>query len=81
MISGLLIVYALIIMIAPQLFSSIQTPVAQPSRQDFRAVLLGDGDLWENEKLVSLFNTIYNTVNTDLQNWADNTLAPYVSSA
>ena len=51
MISGLLIVYALIIMIAPQLFSSIQT-------------------LWP----------IYNTVNTDLQNWANNTLAPYVSS-
>ena len=29
---------------------------------------------------MSLFNTIYNTVNTDLQNWANNTLAPYVSS-
>ena len=80
MISGLLIVYALIIMIAPQLFSSIQTLWLSLPDKISALYAWAMATFGENEKLVSLFNTIYNTVNTDLQNWADNTLAPYVSS-
>lgn len=80
MISGLLIVYALIIMIAPQLFSSIQTLWLGLPDKISALYAWAMATFGENEKLVSLFNTIYNTVNTDLQNWADNTLAPYVSS-
>lgn len=80
MISGLLIVYALIIMIAPQLFSSIQTLWLSLPDKISALYAWAMATFGENEKLVSLFNTVYNTVNTDLQNWADNTLAPYVSS-
>ena len=80
MISGLLIVYALIIMIAPQLFSSIQTLWLSLPDKISALYAWAMATFGENEKLVSVFNTIYNTVNTDLQNWADNTLAPYVSS-
>ena len=80
MISGLLIVYALIIMIAPQLFSSIQTLWLSLPDKISKLYSWAMATFGENEKLVSLFNTVYNTVNTDLQNWADNTLAPYVSS-
>ena len=80
MISGILIVYALIIMIAPQLFSSIQTLWLSLPDKISKLYAWAMATFGENEKLVSLFNTIYNTVNTDLQNWADNTLAPYVSS-
>jgi len=80
MISGLLIVYALIIMIAPQLFSSIQTLWLSLPDKISALYAWAMATFGENEKLVSLFNTIYNTVNTDLQNWANNTLAPYVSS-
>ena len=80
MISGLLIVYALIIMIAPQLFSSIQTLWISLPDKISKLYSWAMATFGENEKLVSLFNTVYNTVNTDLQNWADNTLAPYVSS-
>ena len=80
MISGILIVYALIIMIAPQLFSSIQTLWLSLPDKISALYAWAMATFGENEKLVSLFNTIYNTVNTDLQNWADNTLAPYVSS-
>ena len=80
MISGILIVYALIIMIAPQLFSSIQTLWLSLPDKISALYAWAMATFGENEKLVSLFNTIYNTVNTDLQNWANNTLAPYVSS-
>ena len=80
MISGLLIVYALIIMIAPQLFSSIQTLWLSLPDKISALYAWAMATFGENEKLVSLFNTVYNTVNTDLQNWANNTLAPYVSS-
>ena len=80
MISGILIVYALIIMIAPQLFSSIQTLWLSLPDKISKLYAWAMATFGENEKLVSLFNTVYNTVNTDLQNWADNTLAPYVSS-
>lgn len=80
MISGILIVYALIIMIAPQLFSSIQTLWLSLPDKISKLYSWAMATFGENEKLVSLFNTVYNTVNTDLQNWADNTLAPYVSS-
>ena len=80
MISGILIVYALIIMIAPQLFSSIQTLWLSLPDKISALYAWAMATFGENEKLVSLFNTVYNTVNTDLQNWADNTLAPYVSS-
>ena len=80
MISGILIVYALIIMIAPQLFSSIQTLWLSLPDKISKLYAWAMATFGENEKLVSLFNTIYNTVNTDLQNWANNTLAPYVSS-
>ena len=80
MISGLLIVYALIIMIAPQLFSSIQTLWLSLPDKISALYAWAMATFGENEKLVSLFNTIYNTVNADLQNWANNTLAPYVSS-
>lgn len=54
--------------------------VAQPSDKISALYAWAMATFGENEKLVSLFNTVYNTVNTDLQNWADNTLAPYVSS-
>ena len=69
-----------IIMIAPQLFSSIQTLWLSLPDKISALYAWAMATFGENEKLVSLFNTVYNTVNTDLQNWADNTLAPYVSS-
>ena len=49
MISGLLIVYALIIMIAPQLFSSIQTLWLSLPDKISALYSLGDGDVFGGE--------------------------------
>lgn len=80
LVSGVLIVYAMIIMIAPQLFESVRNlwlslPGKMAQLYSWAVATFG-----ENERLVSLFNTIYNTVNTELQNWTNNTLEPYISS-
>ena len=80
LISGILIVYALIIMIAPQLYKSLSALwVSLPGKlaQFYNWAVATFG---ENEQLVSLFNTLYSTVNTELQNWTNNTLEPYISS-
>ncbi|MDD5863258.1 MAG: AI-2E family transporter [Firmicutes bacterium] len=80
LLSGLLIVYALIIMIAPQLFESIRTLWLSLPGKISQLYAWAVATFGENERLVSLFNTIYNTVNTELQNWTNNTLEPYISS-
>jgi len=80
MVTGLLVVYALIIMIAPQLYSSIRSlwnslPEKVNLFLDWARATFG-----EDEKLLSLFDTVSNTVYAELDKWADNTLIPYISS-
>ena len=80
LVSGILIVYAMIIMIAPQLFDSIRNLWLSLPGKMAQLYSWAVSTFGENERLVSLFNTIYNTVNTELQNWTNNTLEPYISS-
>ena len=78
--SGILIVYALIIMIAPQLVVSIQTLWLSLPDKISKLYTWAVATFGENEKLVSVFNSIYNAANTELQKWTNNTLEPYISS-
>lgn len=78
--SGILIVYALIIMIAPQLVVSIQTLWIGLPDKISRLYAWAMATFGENEKLVSVFNSVYSAVNTELQKWTSNTLEPYISS-
>ena len=78
--SGILIVYALIIMIAPQLVVSIQTLWIGLPDKISRLYAWAMATFGENEKLVSVFNSVYSAVNTELQRWTSNTLEPYISS-
>ena len=78
--SGILIVYALIIMIAPQLVVSIQTLWLGLPDKISRLYAWAMATFGENEKLVSVFNSVYSAVNTELQKWTSNTLEPYISS-
>ena len=80
LIAGLLVVYTLIIMIAPQLLTSIVTLWNMiPSRvQDFlnwAKVTFG-----EDERLYEIFSNGYETLYETLDNWAKNTLMPQVTS-
>ena len=80
LISGILIVYAMIIMIAPQLYVSVRTLWLSLPGKISQLYTWAVATFGENEKMISLFNTIYDTVNTELQNWTNNTLEPYISS-
>lgn len=83
LLTGLLVVYALIIMIAPQLGTSI-TRIwnALPDKFD-QFVKWATTTFGENEKLLDLINKV--AVNTDtlynaVEQWVSNTLRPYLSS-
>ncbi len=80
LISGLLIVYALIIMIAPNLYVSIRTlweslPEKVGSLYDWGMATFGD-----HRELLTVANDMYETVYKALDNWAETTLTPYVSN-
>ncbi len=80
LLTGILVVYALIIMIAPQLFNSLRTLwLSLPDKaNEFLTWVRANFD--EDERLLELFNTLYNTIYSELQSWADNTLEPYISN-
>ena len=80
LISGMLIVYVLIIMIVPQLYDSIlnlwnSLPDKVNSFLNWAMATFG-----EDEELLHMFNTSYTFVYTELENWAKNTLAPYITN-
>jgi len=80
LISGILIVYALIIMIAPQLYESILSLWnSLPDKID-QFLTWASATFGENEELLHFFNTSYQTVYAELEAWAQNTLLPYVTN-
>lgn len=79
MVSGILIVYALIIMIGPQLVQSITNiwnslPDRVNGFIDWVSVTFG-----ENEELRDFFNTSYETVYQAVDAWIQNTLMPRIT--
>lgn len=80
MLTGLLIVYALIIMIAPQLYHSVATLwVTIPDKVD-QLIIWATETFGENEYLLKMFETSSETLYTTLDTWAKGTLVPYVSN-
>ena len=80
LVTGILIVYALIIMIAPQLYSSILSlwqslPEKVSKFTGWARTVFG-----EDEEMLHLFNRAYDTVYTELGKWAETTLMPYISN-
>lgn len=80
LITGLLIVYALIIMIAPQLFDSISSvwttlPGKINALIDWLTHTFG-----EDEVFLQYFETVYQTVYSQLDSWAKETLVPSISN-
>jgi len=79
MISGLLVVYALIIMIAPQLYTSILNLWRSlPDKVDTFITWLQVA-FGENEELVTYLQNAYQSVHTEIEAWVKNTLLPQLS--
>lgn len=80
MISGFLILYALIIMIAPQLYRSMASLWKSiPGKMD-QLVAWATATFGENEMLLRYFDLSYETIYNTLDSWARNTLVPYVTN-
>ena len=78
--AGLLVVYALINMIAPQLYESIISIwEALPARIE-SLIEWAETTFGEDEELVAFVNSIYMEVYNYLDNWAEQSLVPYLTS-
>ncbi len=80
MVSGILIVYALIIMIAPQLYESVLSLWRSLPDKVNQFTIWARDTFGEDEELLHLFNTSYNALYAELEAWAQTTLMPYVSN-
>ena len=80
LLSGILIVYALIIMIAPQLYESIRSlwnslPTKVEAFLSWARATFG-----EDEELVNYLSDSYKVIIQELEAWATNTLMPYITN-
>lgn len=78
--TGILIVYMLIIMIAPQLYHSILSLWNSLPDKVNKFLTWAEATFGEDEELLYLFNDAYNALYQELDKWADNTLVPYVTN-
>ena len=80
LISGILIVYALIIMIAPQLYESILSLWKSLPGKVEQFSTWATATFGLDENLTEMFDTSYMTLVKEMETWIQNTLAPYVTS-
>ena len=79
LITGLLIVYALIIMVGPQLYQSVMTLWNSLPGKISDLLVWARATFAENEELINLLNRL-NLLYSDLESWSQNTLIPYLSN-
>ena len=79
---GLLLVYALFLMIVPQLISSVTTLyyTARDNIGDFVQWVSKQEIIASNEKLLDFIETSYDTMQANLDTWVKNTLIPSAQS-
>ena len=80
MITGFLILYALIIMIAPQLYYSLASLWDSIPQKVDQLVVWATATFGENEVVLRYFDLSYETIYTALDTWAKGTLVPYVTN-
>ena len=80
MITGALVVYTLIIMIAPQLYQSAANFWETVPDKTEALVAWATEKFGENEVLLRYIDLSYDAVYTALDTWARNTLVPYVTN-
>ena len=80
MITGVLVVYTLIIMIAPQLYRSAANFWDTVPQKTEALVAWATEKFGENEVILRYFDLSYDAIYTALDTWAEDTLVPYVTS-
>ncbi|MBE6980459.1 MAG: AI-2E family transporter [Ruminococcaceae bacterium] len=80
LITGLLVVYTLIIMIAPELYKSISNIWTTLPDRVSGFIAWATAHFGENEQLLTIINNAYDALYSTIDSWARNTLMPYVSS-
>ena len=78
--SGILIVYALIIMIAPQLYESVRSLWNSLPDKVNQFLVWAQATFGEDEELLHLFSSSYDKLYYELETWAQTTLTPYLSN-
>ena len=79
LISGIMIVYALIIMIAPQLYDSIRSLWNSLPDKVEQFLNWAIATFGENEEILHLFDTGFDIIYAELEKWIQSTLMPYVT--
>lgn len=79
-ITGILVVYTLIIMVAPQLYSSVLSLWNSMPEKVNAFLAWTTATFGEDEELLQLFNSSSQKLMTELESWAENTLVPYITN-
>ena len=80
LLTGILVVYVLIIMIVPQLYHSILSLWRTLPDKVNQFVAWASTIFGEDEELLQLFKTGYGAIYAELETWAQNTLMPYITN-
>lgn len=80
LVSGILIVYALIIMIAPALYDSARSLWRSLPDKVNQFLIWAQATFGEDEELLHLFSTSYDKLYKELENWAQTTIMPQISN-
>ena len=80
MIAGGLVVYALIIMIAPQLYKSIVSLWTRIPEEVNQLIAWASATFGENEELLNYLNTGYTQMYNTLDTWVQQTLVPQITN-
>lgn len=80
LITGLFIIYLLVIMIAPQLYQNMATLWDTIPEKVDQLVVWATETFGENEVLLRYFDLSYEAIYTTLDNWAQEKLVPQVTS-
>lgn len=80
LLSGILVVYALIIMIAPALYDSVRSLWNSLPDKVNQFLIWAQSVFGEDEELLQLFFTSYDKLYNELESWAQTTLTPYISN-
>jgi len=78
--TGILVVYMLIIMIAPQLYTSVLSLWHSLPEKVNQFIVWAGSVFGEDEELLHMFNNAYSALYTELEKWAEGTLVPYVTN-